>query len=114
MTTSRSKLNQISEKQKEINRTLKELRSAWGPNTKCVLCNKRNWQDGMHIIRRSYSDKLKDVPMNYVPGCWTCHDIMDNGTLEEFMQLPGSNKIIEVMMMLDKDYAYRFLHREPK
>lgn len=65
----------------------------------------------VHIIRQSYSIQLQDDKRNCVLGCQHCHEIFDDGGIEEVLRLKGIDMILARMKELDELYYNRFRWR---
>ena len=65
----------------------------------------------VHIIRQSYSIPLQDDKRNCVLGCQHCHEIFDDGGIEEVLRLKGIDMILARMKELDELYYNRFRWR---
>ena len=71
----------------------------------CVFCGSYKNLDMMHLVRRSYSPRLRDEKKNCALGCRDCHYIFDNmpwhwGSLGHFPS------IVKRIKELDEQYYY--------
>lgn len=107
-------MKKVSDKQKDSNRIIAEIKAEKIKKLGriCLFCRRKvSSVDLVHIIRRSYSERLKTDEKNVILGCRECHDTFDNGDARELEKFPTFEPVLNRMKKLDMYYYNRFVRK---
>jgi len=106
-----SKINKVSQKQKEINKDLKKIYEERGKvekNSYCGSCLGTSFLTHSHLVPRSYNKKLITDPENLITQCVTCHGIYEARDIGGMRKFKNYQEILDKIMHLDINF-YQFL-----
>ena len=107
-------MKKVSDKQKDSNRIISEIKADKIKKLGriCLFCRRKVGNvDLVHIIRRSYSERLKTDKKNMILGCRECHDMFDNGDARKLEKFPTFEFVLNRMKKLDELYYNRFVRK---
>ena len=107
-------MKKVSAKQGKINKELSRIKSEKIKKLGriCLFCRRKVGNvDLVHIIRRSYSERLKTDKKNMILGCRECHDVFDNGDARKLEKFPTFELVLNRMKKLDELYYNRFVRK---
>jgi len=81
---------------------------------RCFFCNKETGVDAAHIFPISLFPEYETEQWNIILACRKHHNIFDNGTFDDILQIPNINFILELIESVDGLYFYRLKQRGNK